>query len=166
MGFLKHLILKVQSMSLPKQLHQRYVFEIGIIMSNYTRSYSSINGFSFSMEEELYKADIRGQYSLWAGKNATEAEYTNFVWKKFFELKESEKSAWQQKHIAINKLAENYAAKYEKIIDQKNKELEYKDKIIKKLQTLIPSQESTHETTSTVRSACPSCGSLTGCYCK
>ncbi|MBF7728754.1 hypothetical protein [Pseudomonas sp. N040] len=122
----------------------------------------------FSAPEENFKEDLKANYFKAAGEFASAKGLSNFVWRQLLNAKHSENKAWSEKQYAISNIAPSYAKKYDSIISEKNKEIEYQKNLITKLQHMLlnsePPATNTEKTHTT--SGCTICGSKIGCYCK
>jgi hypothetical protein len=122
----------------------------------------------FSATEEKFKEDLKANYLKAAGKFASTKGLSNLVWRELLNAKHSENKAWTEKQHAIANIAPSYAKKYDSIIIEKNKEIEYQKNLITKLQHMLlkssPPETNTEKTHAI--SGCIICSSKIGCYCK
>jgi hypothetical protein len=122
---------------------------------------------SFSSAEEELKESIKSSYLESADRFRTKQGLANFIWRQLFNAKVSEKKAWDEKQSSIAKISTRHASKYEPIIEQKDKEIDYQSQLIKKLQGMLASSDpASNKADKEKRKGCNGCGSTTGCYCK
>lgn len=121
---------------------------------------------SFNSTEEKLKNTIKSDYLEEAVNFSTKQGMANYIWRQLIDAKNSESKAWSEKQLSIANMATRYANKYEPIIEQKDKEIDYKNKLIKKLQGMLGTSKTTSDSTNKEVQGCNGCGSTTGCYCK
>lgn len=122
---------------------------------------------SFSPSENQLKEEIKSIYLDSADRFASKKGMANFIWRQLINAKNSESKAWSEKQSAIANMATRYSNKYDPIIEQKDKEIDYQNKLIKKLQGMLGASEPVKDKPlNNDALACKGCGSTTGCYCK
>ncbi len=120
----------------------------------------------FSAADEEFKSAVKEQYFELAADYASKGGLANFIWRKFIDATKSEQKAWQEKQKSIANMASNYSNKYEPIIEQKDKDIEYLQNLVKNLQSRLPNDELNSDGLVKSIMACGGCGSTTGCYCR
>jgi len=127
---------------------------------------TSGNCCQFSAAEEEFKVEIKAQYYELAAEHASKTGLASFIWRKFIDARKSEQQAWNEKQNAIASMASNYTNKYKPIIEQKDKQIDYLQNLVKKLQGMLPESETADKESTNSSIACSGCGSTTGCYCR
>lgn len=124
------------------------------------------NCCSFSDAEETFKNEVKSYYFELTNGHGSKAGLASFIWRKLIDTTNSEEKAWRKKQQSLANMASNYANKYEPIIEQKTKEIEHQNKLIKKLQGMLPEPDRNNHNKEKPVIGCRGCGSTSGCYCK
>ena len=120
----------------------------------------------FSDAEEAFKNEVKSHYFELANGRASKAGLASFIWRKLIDTTNSEKKAWREKQQSLASMGSNYSNKYEPIIEQKTKEIEYQNKLIRRLQGMVPEPDEINQNKEKPVAGCSGCGSTSGCYCK